>query len=78
MLFMVIERFRDDDMVPIYQRVRDGGRFIPDGLKYIDSWVEPNRSGSGRASTHAVDGIHVTKKGKPAQNWRRKMAICSC
>ena len=44
MLFMVIERFRDDDMVPIYQKVRDGGRQLPEGLKYIDSWVEPNFS----------------------------------
>jgi hypothetical protein len=44
MLFMVIERFRDNDMVPIYQKVRDGGRMLPDGLKYIDSWVEPNFS----------------------------------
>jgi hypothetical protein len=26
MLFMVIEHFRDADMVPIYRRVRDGGR----------------------------------------------------
>lgn len=43
-LFMVIERFRDNDMVPIYQRVRDAGRSIPEGLKYIDSWVEPNFS----------------------------------
>jgi hypothetical protein len=43
-LFMIIERFRDDDMVPIYQRVRDSGRSIPDGLKYIDSWVEPSFS----------------------------------
>ncbi len=44
MLFMVIERFRDDDMVPIYKRLRDGGRMLPEGLKYIDSWVEPNFS----------------------------------
>jgi len=43
-LFMVIERFRDNDMIPIYQRVRDGGRSIPDCLRYIDSWVEPNFS----------------------------------
>ena len=42
MLFMVIERFRDDDMVPVYQRVRDAGRMLPEGLKYVDSWVEPN------------------------------------
>ena len=44
MLFMVIERFRDNDMVPIYQRVRDRGRSLPDGLKYVESWVEPNFS----------------------------------
>src|SRR5258707_7621364 len=42
MLFMVIERFRDNDMVPIYQRLRDKGRSLPDGLEYVDSWVEPN------------------------------------
>lgn len=41
---MIIEKFRDNDMIPIYQRVRDGGRLIPEGLRYIDSWVEPNFS----------------------------------
>ena len=44
MLFMVIERFRDNDMLPIYERVRTNGRTLPEGLKYIDSWVEPNFS----------------------------------
>jgi hypothetical protein len=44
MLFMVIERFRDNDMVPVYERVRDSGRMLPDGLKYIESWIEPNFS----------------------------------
>lgn len=44
MLFMIIERFKDADMVPIYKRVRDEGRMLPDGLKYLDSWVEPNFS----------------------------------
>ncbi|HSW25053.1 MAG TPA: DUF3303 family protein [Burkholderiaceae bacterium] len=44
MLFMVIERFLNNDMVPVYERVRDGGRMLPDGLRYIDSWVEPNFS----------------------------------
>jgi hypothetical protein len=44
MLFMVIERFRDNDMIPFYRRVRDAGRALPDGLKYVDSWVEPNFS----------------------------------
>jgi hypothetical protein len=44
MLFMIIERFKDNDMVPIYRQVRDGSRLLPDGLRYIDSWVEPNFS----------------------------------
>ena len=42
MLFMVIERFRDDDMLPTYRRVREGGRLLPAGLEYVDSWVEPS------------------------------------
>ena len=42
MLFMVIEHFKDNDMLPIYKRVRDAGRMLPDGLRYVDSWIEPN------------------------------------
>ena len=30
-------------MVPIYKRVRDEGCLLPEGLKYIDSWVEAER-----------------------------------
>ena len=44
MLYMVIERFRDNDMVPVYQRLKEGGRFLPEGLEYLDSWVEPSFS----------------------------------
>jgi len=44
MLFMVIERFSDGDMVPAYQRLREKGRSLPEGLEYVDSWVEPNFS----------------------------------
>ena len=44
MLFMVIERFKDNDMLPVYKRLREKGRALPDGLKYIDSWIEPNFS----------------------------------
>ena len=42
MLFLVIERFKDRNPVPIYQRLRESGRSMPDGLRYIDSWVEVN------------------------------------
>jgi hypothetical protein len=42
MLFMIVERFKDQDMIPVYRRVRERGRMLPDGLKYVDSWIEPN------------------------------------
>lgn len=40
MLFMVIETFANNDMVPAYRRLRDRGRGLPEGLEYVDSWVE--------------------------------------
>jgi uncharacterized protein DUF3303 len=27
---------------PIYRRLPDSGRMLPEGLTYLDSWVEPN------------------------------------
>jgi hypothetical protein len=42
MLFMVIEHFRDRDPKPAYRRLREEGRKMPAGLKFIESWVEPN------------------------------------
>jgi hypothetical protein len=42
MLFMVIERFKDRNPAPIYARLREQGRSLPDGLRYIDSWIEAN------------------------------------
>ena len=42
MLFMVIERFKGRDPAPIYARLREQGRAMPDGLRYVDSWVEAN------------------------------------
>jgi hypothetical protein len=42
MLFMVIERFKNRDPAPVYARLREHGRALPDGLRYVDSWVEVN------------------------------------
>ena len=42
MLFMVIETFEKDDMVPVYRHIRDHGRQLPDGLKFVNSWIEPS------------------------------------
>lgn len=46
MLFMVIERFKNHDAATaVYERFRERGRMMPEGLKYLASWTE---SGFGR------------------------------
>lgn len=40
MLFMMIERFREGDGAAVYRRFREKERMLPDGLRYVDSWVE--------------------------------------
>jgi Domain of unknown function (DUF3303) len=40
MLFMVIETFRRQDAKSIYRRLRDKGRQTPEGLTFVDSWVQ--------------------------------------
>ena len=42
MLFMVIERFRNRDAAPVYRRLRERGRMMPEGLRYVGSWIETN------------------------------------
>jgi hypothetical protein len=42
MLFMVIERFKNRDAKAVYLRAREKGRMMPDGLKFVGSWVEDN------------------------------------
>jgi len=39
MLFMVIERFRNQDALAVYRRFREKGRQMPDGLAFVGSWV---------------------------------------
>ena len=39
MLFMIVEKFRGGDAAPVYRRLRDQGRMMPDGVAYVSSWV---------------------------------------
>lgn len=43
MLFMVIERLGGrESAAAVYRRYRERGRMLPEGLRYLDSWVEPD------------------------------------
>jgi hypothetical protein len=39
-LYMVIERFKRGDPIPVYRRFRAYGRLAPEGLSYVSSWVD--------------------------------------
>jgi len=38
--YMVIERFKNGDALSVYRRFRERGRLAPEGLTYVDSWVD--------------------------------------
>jgi uncharacterized protein DUF3303 len=44
MVFMIIERFKNGDPVPVYRRFRERGRMAPEGLTYIGSWITADLS----------------------------------
>ena len=40
MLFMVIEHFRPGCAPEVYRRFREKGRMAPEGVHYVNSWVD--------------------------------------
>ena len=42
---MVVERFAPGAAREIYRRVREDGRGLPDGVRYVDSWVRADLGG---------------------------------
>jgi hypothetical protein len=40
MLYMIVEYFNAGAAPDIYRRARDTGRHLPEGLEYVDSWVD--------------------------------------
>jgi hypothetical protein len=39
MQFMIIERFRPGKVKEMYQRFAEKGRMLPEGVSYINSWI---------------------------------------
>lgn len=39
-LFMVVETFRPGKVQALYQRFAEKGRMLPDGVTYVNSWID--------------------------------------
>ena len=44
MQFMVVETFRGQDAKAVYRRLREKGRMMPEGLKFVSSYVAADLS----------------------------------
>jgi hypothetical protein len=40
MLYMILETFKDGAAPEVYRRARERGRLMPEGLRYVSSWVD--------------------------------------
>ena len=40
MLFMIIEKFHPGKVKTLYQRFEENGRLMPEGVSYINSWID--------------------------------------
>lgn len=40
MHYMIIETFYQDKIKAMYQRFETNGRMLPDGVSYINSWID--------------------------------------
>lgn len=38
--YMIIERFHKDKILTLYKRFDEKGRLLPDGVHYINSWID--------------------------------------
>lgn len=41
-VYLLVERFKGGDPLPVYRRFKDCGRLAPEGLVYVSSWVNAN------------------------------------
>ena len=42
MLYMIIEKFKPDRLLEMYARFDQKGRMLPEGVHYVNSWVDEN------------------------------------
>ena len=42
MLFMVIEKFYPGKVKLLYERFDERGRLLPEGVNYVNSWIDEN------------------------------------
>ena len=63
MLYMVIEKYKDKEVV--YKRFHEKGRMMPDGVRYVNSWV--SEDGNTCYQINESDSLELLHKW--AESW---------
>lgn len=56
---MIIETFKHGKVKQIYRRLEENGRMQPEGLTYINSWIDENMNRCYQVmETDSIENIH--------------------
>ena len=59
MLYMIIEHFHPGKIKELYQRFDEKGRMLPEGVKYINSWITDDMTTCYQVmESGSVDKLH--------------------
>jgi len=59
MLYMIIEKFHQGKVKELYKRFDEKGRLMPDGVNYINSWIDENLTTCFQVmETDKIEKIH--------------------
>ncbi|NKB66635.1 MAG: DUF3303 domain-containing protein [Candidatus Latescibacteria bacterium] len=64
--YMVVETIHENCLEKVYQRFHEQGRMLPEGLNYLDSWLE--KEGNRCFQLMETDDINLFSQW--TKNWR--------
>ena len=66
MIYMIIERFHPGKVKELYQRFDEKGRMLPEGVEYINSWINEDVT----VCYQVMEAASITQLHEWIANWK--------
>jgi len=66
MIYMIIERFHPGKVKELYQRFDEKGRMMPEGVEYINSWINEDVT----VCYQVMEAASITQLHEWIANWK--------
>ena len=66
MIYMIIERFHPGKVKELYQRFDEKGRMLPEGVEYINSWINEDVT----VCYQLMEAASITQLHEWIANWK--------